>query len=74
MLKEALKKSSTGTFHGFLLLDEMAIQQDLQIIKRGEHWSVVGSVDLGPICNNFEDISKSLENAKWQLIASSTYL
>ena len=64
MLKEALKKSSTGTFHGFILLDEMAIQQDLQIVKRGERWSVVGAVDLGPICNNFDIISNESGKCK----------
>ena len=64
MLKEALKKSSTGTFHGFILLDEMSIQQDLQIVKRGERWSVVGAVDLGPICNSFDIISNKSGKCK----------
>ena len=64
MLKEALKKSGPGTFNGFLLLDEMSIQQDLQIVKRGARWSVVGSVDLGPICNNFDKITNESGKAK----------
>ena len=47
MFHEAVKKGGTSTFNGYLLLDEMAIQQDLQIVKKGTNWSIVGAVDLG---------------------------
>ena len=60
MQREAVKKSGCGTFNGFLLMDEMSIQQDLQIVKRGSRWSVMGGVDLGPIVNNFDKITQKI--------------
>lgn len=54
---EAEKKSSTSTFNGFILLDEMSIQQDLQIVQRGSKWSIVGAVDLGLTVNSLDQIS-----------------
>ena len=47
------KKSS---FNGFLLLDEMGIQPNLQVVKRGESWELVGAIDLGPLLNNLHVI------------------
>lgn len=55
MRDEALKQSDDASiFHGFLLVDEMSIQEDLQIVKRGDQWRIVGSVDLGPIATNLD--------------------
>ena len=59
MFSEACKKGGTSTFNGYLLLDEMAIQQDLQVIKRGWKWSIVGTVDLGPIVNSLDQIGNA---------------
>ena len=59
MFDEACKKGGESTFSGYLLLDEMSIQQDLQIVKRGKKWSIVGAVDLGPIVNSLDELSKS---------------
>ena len=64
MFNEAVKRGGTSTFNGYLLLDEMSIQQDLQVVKRGHNWSIVGAVDLGPLVNNLHDISSSGEKAK----------
>ena len=64
MLNEALKKSGTATYNGFVLLDEMSIQQDLQIVKRGSRWSVVGCVDLGNLVNNLDIISNTTGKRK----------
>ena len=44
MFTEAQKKGGTSTFNGYILLDEMSIQQDLQIVKHGRSWSIVGAV------------------------------
>ena len=39
-------------FNRFLLLDEMGIQADLQVVKKGESWELVGAIDLGPLLND----------------------
>ena len=64
MFSEASKKGGTSTFNGYLLLDEMAIQQDLQIVKRGCKWTLVGSLDLGPIVNSLDKITHEDKNSK----------
>ena len=61
---EAVKKSGCGTFNGIVLMDKMSIQQDLQIVKRGSRWSVMGAVDLGPIVNNFDKITQKTDRMK----------
>ena len=39
MLEEGQNiQDSNGTFHGILLMDEMSIQEDLQVVKRGKEW------------------------------------
>ena len=64
MFHEAVKKGGTSTFNGYLLLDEMAIQQDLQIVKKGTNWSIVGAVDLGPTVNNLGEITNKENKCK----------
>ena len=64
MFTEAVKKGGTSTFNGYLLLDEMSIQQDLQVVKRSHNWSIVGAVDLGPLVNNLHEISNINPNCK----------
>ena len=34
----------------------MSIQPDLQIVKRGQSWELVGAIDLGPLLNNLHVI------------------
>ena len=58
MFSEASKKGGTSSFNGYLLLDEMPIQQDLQIVKRGYKWTLVGSLDLGPTVNSLDEITR----------------
>ena len=64
MFNEAVKKGGTGTFNGYLLLDEMSIQQDLQVVKRGKSWSLVGAVDLGSTVNSLDGSLLEKENCK----------
>ena len=64
MFTEAQKKGGTSTFNGYILLDEMSIQQDLQIVKRGRSWSIVGAVDLGCTVNSLDEISNEKQNCK----------
>ena len=64
MFNEAVRKGGTSTFNGYLLVDEMAIQQDLQIVKRGKQWSIVGVVDLGSLVNSLDDITNEKANCK----------
>ena len=39
-------------------MDEMSIQQDLQMVKKGKEWSLIGAVDLGELVNDLEAIKK----------------
>lgn len=39
---------------GGLLLDEMSIQEDLQIVRKGDAWHIVGAVDMGEVNNNID--------------------
>jgi hypothetical protein len=58
MVKEADKKGiKEHGKRGGILIDEMTIQDDLQIIKKGDSWSIVGAVDMGDM-NNKIDIMK----------------
>ena len=59
-----------GTYNGMILLNEMSIQQDLQVVKRGHDRDIVGAVDLGPLVNGLEYISKK----KKELQMASHYL
>ena len=59
MHEEASKISdSDGTFHRMLMMDEMSLQEELQIVKRGKEWELVGAIDLGPLVNDLEAITK----------------
>ena len=64
MFDEAMKKGGTSTFNGYFLLYERSIQQDLQVVKRGKSWSLVGAVDLGDTVNSMDQISTQKENCK----------
>lgn len=53
MKKEAdRQKVSTFGRRGGICIDEMTIQDDLQIVKEGDAWKIVGAVDMGEINNN----------------------
>ena len=63
MLEEAKKiPNPKGVFNGVILMDEMTIQQDLQFVKKGQKWEIVGAVDLGEMVNNLDEISSSKKN------------
>jgi hypothetical protein len=42
---------------GGILIDEMTIQDDPQIIKKGDSWSIVGAVDMGDMNNKIDIIN-----------------
>ena len=56
---ESAKKFDDGNsvFNGFILLDKMSIQEDLQVVKCGENWELIRTIHLGPLVNNLEMIS-----------------
>ena len=56
-LKEEGKLPNEG-FYGGILIDEMAIQQDLTIVKKGKSMHLIGNVNLGPTCTFMEIITK----------------
>ena len=64
MFEEAIKKGGTSTFNGHLLLDEMSIQEDLQVVKRGREWSLVGAVDLGDTVNSLDEMHPDRKMSK----------
>lgn len=41
-----------------LIIDEMAIQEDLVIDRAGDNWKLVGMVDMGETNNNISVICK----------------
>ena len=49
-------KLTESNKNGGITLDEMSLQKDLQVIRRGDSWEMVGAVDLGDISNNLETI------------------
>ena len=53
-----------SVFNRVILLDEMSIQEDLQVVKWGEYWELVGAVDLGPLVNDLEAIDKKKKDTQ----------
>ena len=47
-----------ATFNGFLMFDEMSIQKDLQVQKKGGDWEIIGAVDMGSLVNGLEYLSR----------------
>ena len=42
----------------------MSIQEDLQVVKRGKNWSLVGAVDLGVMVNSLDAITTNRKICK----------
>ena len=67
MKKEAeRKKICDFGLHGRLLIDEMTIQDDLVITKKGDNWDIIGMVDMGDTNNTIREVingSKEVEMA-----------
>lgn len=51
--------------HGGLIIDEMAIQDDLVIERAGDAWKLVGMVDMGETNNNISVICKKDKRVEW---------
>ena len=65
MHKEAEKKGVVDHGrHGGLLIDEMTIQDDLQIVRQGDSWIILGSVDMGTTNNNINVIIDQTQKVK----------
>ena len=69
-LKQKKIPDEHGVFNGLLLMDEMSIQQDLQFVKKGQEWEIVGSVDLGELVNDLDEVSP---NSKSSIVMASHY-
>lgn len=60
MNKEAQRqKISDFGRRGGLVIDEMSIQDDLQIVRKGDAWSIVGGVDMGETNNMISVINNN---------------
>ena len=60
MRSEALKQGVPDAgWHGGVSIDEMQVQDDLQIVKRGSGWHLVGFVDMGDLGNKLEKFNRS---------------
>ena len=59
MQKEA-ERQSVPAFgrHGGIVIDEMSIQDDLVITKKGSEWHLVGMVDMGEVNNDIDVIQR----------------
>ena len=65
MRTEALnKKVPEGGWRGGLCIDEMQIQDDLQVVRCGDSWKIVGAVDVGDPCNDVEIIINKKKEVK----------
>ena len=49
---------------GCFIFDEMSIQEDLQVVRSGDTWNIVGAIDLGEMVNSLEDIYKRKKEVK----------
>ena len=59
MYDRAIQEPDTkATFNGFIMLDEMSIQKDLQVQKKGGDWEILGAVDMGSLVNGLEYLSR----------------
>lgn len=65
MRKEADRQQvSKAGRHGGLIIDEMAVQDDIQIVKKGDTWHLIGERDMGPVLNNIEVIMAQKREVK----------
>ena len=51
------EEDKCSTFNGYLMLDEMSIQRDLQVQKKNGQWEIIGACDLGELVNGMEYLS-----------------
>ena len=65
MEKEA-KRQNVSAFgkRGGLVIDEMSIQDDLQVVRKGDAWCIVGGVDMGETNNLLSIISNKGKKAE----------
>ena len=58
-MKTEAERQNVSDFgrRGGLVIDEMSIQDDLQIVRKGEAWSIVGGVDMGETNNTISIIT-----------------
>lgn len=65
MKKEAeLQSVSTFGHRGGLLLDEMSIQDDIEILRKGDAWDLVDAVDMGQTNNVINVVSSNKKDVK----------
>lgn len=65
MVKEADKNGiKEHGKRGGILIDEMTIQDDLQIIKKGDSWFIEGAVDMGDMNNKIDIIINNERKVK----------
>lgn len=66
-MKKEAERQNVSDFgrRGGLVIDEMSIQDDLQIVRKGEAWSIVGGVDMGETNNDISIITN--EGSKTEL-------
>ena len=58
MVKATKLGDTDAVFNGILLMAEMSIQQDLQMVKKGKEWSLIGDSWLRQLENDLEAIKK----------------
>lgn len=58
------RQLQTDNLEGGLLLDEVSIQKDLQVVKRGKVWELIGAVDLGELGNSLDTIDNKKDRVE----------
>ena len=65
MRKEATRQNIPATgLRGGLVMDEMLIQDDIQVKKRGDEWELIGAVDMGSWCEALDIIDRGKKECK----------
>ena len=57
MRGEAVRQNVPAAgWRGGLTLDEMQVQDDIQIVQKGQSWKLIGFVDVGTTANRLEEL------------------
>ena len=65
MYKEAQRqKISKSGLRGGLIIDEMSVQDDIKVVRRGDLWNLIGATDVGHTCNNINILIKQGKNVE----------
>ena len=65
MYKEAQRQKISKSGLRGLIIDEMSVQDDIKVVRRGDLWNLIGATDVGHTCNNINILIKQGKMLKW---------